>query len=459
MTVVLIIATIIIFFLINKGRKGPAEMLPYFCFIIIIIPHNADIELGNFPNINMQRLSLTILFLSAIFFKNKNFYKSIKIFYIPFFYLIILTIITGLVSTIFSINFVVSIKDWLMNVIEFYLLYFVLVKSIRNIEDINKIVYWISIAIFIVTIFGLIETYMQWHPAEYLPAVESRLVLARGGSGNPDLYSRGFRPKGGFPASQLLATTMVLGMVISAYLITKYKSITKKYLYLASMLFMGLLLYKTMSRGPWLAAGIAFMFLFSFSTIKIRKIVFIFGMVVIIFLLFRSGVYDTISRLYIHSSDTNSVLGSSYEYRFVLIDIAQEYLSRDMLRMFFGYGPETFFYLNITAPFLDGYYNFLSCDSSWVEFAMDLGLIGLFSMGLLLGYIVIYIWRNIKYTSEENRNLLSIILSFIFAYYFLMTNISIYGWVQMGYLFWIIVALAISIIRLEKESMIEKHVL
>ena len=61
-------------------------------------------------------------------------------------------------------------------------------------------------------------------------------------------------------------------------------------------------------------------------------------------------------------------------------------LSRDLLRTLFGYGPETFFYLNLKREFLGMEYTFLSCDSSWIQSAIETGVLGV-SMAILLGGI------------------------------------------------------------------------
>jgi len=215
---------------------------------------------------------------------------------------------------------------------------------------------------------------------------------------------------------------------------------------------MGLCLYKTSTRGPWLAIVISFGFLLFASSPRIKRTVVIFGVLTGLFLAVRSGVYQSIVFIVQASFDMNTSIGSSYEYRYALVDVAKDALSRDLLRTLFGYGPETFFYLNLKREFLDMEYTFLSCDSSWIQSAIETGLSGFSILAILLGGIFLYQAYNLRNLSGKLKDMMVCIAAFNFSFLFLMSNVAIYGWVQFGHIYWILAALSVTIVRIQKNS-------
>jgi hypothetical protein len=218
------------------------------------------------------------------------------------------------------------------------------------------------------------------------------------------------------------------------------------------LLAMGLCLYKTSTRGPWLAIILSFAFLLFVSSPRTKSTVLIFGVLTGLLLLVRRGVYLSIERIVISSFDTNTSIGSSYEYRYALVDLARDALSRDHLRMLFGYGPETFFFLQLKREFLDMEYTFLSCDSSWILSAIETGLSGVSILAVLLGGIFLYQGYNIRNLSGKLKDMMVCIAAFNLSFLFLMTNVAIYGWVQFGHIYWILAALSVAIVRIRKNS-------
>ena len=82
--------------------------------------------------------------------------------------------------------------------------------------------------------------------------------------------------------------------------------------------------------------------------------------------------------------DPTSPLGSSYEYRYVLRELAVKAVSKDMGRALWGYGMESFYYLGLQGNLYGKPYRFLSCDSSWVELLVETGYVGLIIVAALL---------------------------------------------------------------------------
>jgi O-antigen ligase len=166
----------------------------------------------------------------------------------------------------------------------------------------------------------------------------------------------------------------------------------------------------------------------------------------------RSGVYNTIERIALQSFDTNTGIGSSYEYRYALIDVVREAMGKDLLRTLFGFGPETFFYLNLKREFLNMEYTFLSCDSSWIQSAIETGLLGFSILAILLGGIFLHQMYNLRKLTGRRKDMMACIAAFNLSFLFLMSNVAIYGWVQFGHIYWILAALSVTIVRIQKNS-------
>jgi hypothetical protein len=246
---------------------------------------------------------------------------------------------------------------------------------------------------------------------------------------------------------------MVLGMTFTCYILSRKDDPGwKAALAWVLLLVMGLCLYKTSTRGPWLAIILSFAFLLFVSSPRTKSTVVIFGVLTGLFLLVRSRVYQSIERIVLQSFDTNTSIGSSYEYRYALVDLARDALSRDHLRTLFGYGPETFFYLHLKREFLGMEYTFLSCDSSWILSAIETGLSGVSILAVLLGGIFLYQVYNIRNLSGKLKDMMVCIAAFNLSFLFLMTNVAIYGWVQFGHIYWILAALSVAIVRIRKNG-------
>ena len=434
--------------IVKKGLKDMVSTLPVITAMIILMPIRAKINLG-FIDLNMQRLFVLLLILLYLLYtqteENNSIIKSWLD--VPFIYLIILNIIILCISTIFSVNFMVSLKNILMSTAEFFIIYIIFCRLINTPEDVEKIFQSIYISVIILAVFAVIESYTEWNPVTYLPSDGGRF-----GDNGIDI-DRGFRPKGVFPASQLLGMTMVLGMTFSCSILACEENLSWKtnivWMFLPVM---GLSLYKTISRGPWVAILVSYFLLFIVSSNKIRKTILIFGGFTGLFIMTNNGVYETIHRIVVQSFDTNTNIGASYEYRNALMDVAIEALSKNSLRTFFGYGPETFFYLNLQRDFLGMHYTFLSCDSSWIQSAIETGLIGFSVLSLLLFSIFLFQIFSIKKLSGKLKNMMVCIVAFNGSFLFLMSNVAIYGWVQYGHIYWILAALSIMIVKIHDSD-------
>ncbi len=453
MLIVLFLMVLSAVAMISAGTRGTAKALPLFTFLVILMPIRAAINLGSLFDLNMQRLLVVLLV--VIYLKDRESLKDeegrdLGWLDIPFVKLMLVNFAVMAVSTIFSVNWVVSLKTLLMHATEYYLIYVIFCETITTTEDVESVFNAIYAATVVLALLALVESYVDWNPANYLPNEGGRFLR----EGGLDIDSdRGYRLKSVFPVSHLLGAAMVLGMTFTCYILSRKDDPGwKATLSWVLLLVMGLCLYKTSTRGPWLAIVVSFAFLLIVSSPRIKRTVAIFGVLTGLLLLVRRGVYLTIERIVISSFDTNTSIGSSYEYRYALVDLARDVLSRDHLRTLFGYGPETFFYLHLKREFLGMQYTFLSCDSSWILSAIETGLSGFSILALLLGGIFLYQVYNIRNLSGKLRDMMVCIAAFHLSFLFLMTNVAIYGWVQFGHIYWILAALSVAIVRIQKNG-------
>ena len=439
--------------MLSAGTRGTAKALPLFTFLVLLMPIRAAINLGGLFDLNMQRLF--VLLLVVIYLKDREPLKDeegqdLRWFDIPFVKLMLVNFAAMSVSTIFSVNWVVSLKTLLLHATEFYLTYVIFCETIATTEDVESVFNAIYAATVVLALFAVVEAYANWNPVDYLPNEGGRFF--REGGFDIDI-DRGFRLKSVFPVSHLLGAAMVLGMTFTCHILSRKDDPGwKAALAWVFLLVMGLCLYKTSTRGPWLAIVLSFAFLLVVSSPRTKGTVAIFGLLTGLLLLFRRGIYLSIERIVISSFDTNTSIGSSYEYRYALVDLARDALSRDHLRTLFGYGPETFYYLHLKREFLGMEYTFLSCDSSWVLSAIETGLSGVSILALLLGGIFLYQLYNIRNLSGKLRDMMVCIAAFNLSFLFLMTNVAIYGWVQFGHIYWILAALSVAIVRIQKNG-------
>jgi len=439
--------------MIAAGTRGTAKALPLFTCLVLLMPIRASINIGSLFDLNMQRLF--VLLLVVIYARNRESPKDeegqdLRWFDIPFVKLMLVNFAAMSVSTIFSVNWVVSLKNLLMHATEYFLIYVIFCETIATTEDVEGVINALYAAAVVLALFAVVESYTDWNPVNYLP--KEGLRFSREDWIDIDI-DRGFRPKSVFPASHLLGAAMVLGMTFTSYILSREDVPEgKATLAWVLLLVMGLCLYKTTTRGPWLAIVISFGFLLFTSSPRIKRTVVIFGVLTGLLLLVRSGVYQSIEFIVRASFDTNTSIGSSYEYRYALVDMARDALRQDLLRTVFGYGPETFFYLNLKREFLGMEYTFQSCDSSWIQSAIETGLLGVSILAILLGGIFLYQGYNLRNLSGKLKDMMACIAAFNLSFLFLMSNVAIYGWVQFGHIYWILAALSVAIVRIQKNS-------
>jgi hypothetical protein len=201
-------------------------------------------------------------------------------------------------------------------------------------------------------------------------------------------------------------------------------------------------IYKTGSRGAWIALALSFGLLFVFSQNHVRKYLLMVALLTVTVLVVRPGVWTSLSDLYTATGNPDSPQGSSYEWRYALYHLAYEKLSLDLPRAVWGYGPESFYYLRWSRVFGGNVVVFESCDSSVAQLLIETGCIGFLIVAIFLIKAVILAFRNYWKMAAPYDFLSLILFCNLVAFCFMMTNVAILGWGQQTYMLWFIVAIS-----------------
>jgi O-Antigen ligase len=452
MTLVLIIDFLVVAGLVGLTlTKGLEWTLPFFAFALVFFPGESIIQLPGLFNLTTQRVAIaTIVILYMVLGDGQG--RAAIVTPTPLRIFLLIHVFWCVLSTANSVVPVTSIKKMFSEVVEYYLMYYILLRTITRVETIHKIIGAMVFAVFIASIAGSFEAYTGWTITQYFPAIGHYFNVEVTDIG------RGQRVESTFENYSLFGSALAFAIIEALYLITLAKSYGRKiYLWLAIFV-MFVNIYKTMSRGPWLALIFGSMLFVACSPWQSkRRMLVIYGLAVAVMII-RPGVYDTVKNMYVGTLDTgdpNNQLASSYEYRYALIDVGERALARDRTRELWGYGLESFYYLDLTGPFINNpEYHFLSCDNAWVNLMVETGYVGLLIIALLLAMPAVITVRYCCRIPRPDNYLCWILLINMLQYYFMMTNLAIYSWGQTGYMLWIWIASAMVYGALKQRELI-----
>jgi len=414
-------------------------------FLLLVFPTQAFIEISRLlPIITVQRAVLIVIFsVWALKMATKDRFSKVSIPFIP---LMILFAVFSLFSVIFSVDLRVSFLGYLSGIIEYFLVYVIIVASVRDEEVINNILFVLVLAIGVIAIIGVIQKKTGWSPVDYLPPPSREVLYYRPGY---LMSGRIAKPLSTTPHAIALGTMMAMAWPFTLVIACHARSILKRYIAWILLPLVWLCCYYALSRGPWLAALIT-LFIMALGSERIRRRLGLLIPMGILLISLRPGVIDTISRVVRASFDPTSPLGSSAWYRFELLGIGIRAISVNPLRTLFGNGIGTFSSLNLVGENVGKTISFWSCDSAYIRFLVDSGVLGLLCMVALLIAIILYVWKGYKLAEGSQKDILLALFSSIIAFIFMMTNANVYGWRQIGWLFWII--LGLSVVSIQRNA-------
>ena len=417
-------------------RRGVEGALPLAAFVFVLIPRDAAIQIPGLFDLTTQRIVLMALAVMYLVLpRSKGPATSLDA---TFKWLIVAHIAWCAVSTANSIVPMLSLKKMVSEVLEYYLLFYIFLKSISRTETIKRILFAIVGAIIVSSCFGAIEAYSNWSVMGWFPSVAHSFD---GWSTVGEASGRDARVASTFANSILFGAGLTMGIVMTLCLLKTANTAGKKIFLWGGLLLMFLNIYKASSRGPWLALAISLGILFAFEKGRVRRYLGAIAVLAVAVLVIRPGVWDTVANIYRATFDPQSPLGSSYEYRYALKDLTTLTLSRDITRAIWGYGMESFYYLGLEGTLYGKPYRFLSCDSAWLECLMETGYVGLLIIASILFTPAWYAWKSLRKAPDRTQ---LYFITVMVSYYFMMLSVAMYAWGQTGYILWMVIAVSLA---------------
>jgi len=412
-------------------RRGLEAAFPFAAFAFVLIPRDAAITIPGVFDITTQRVLLAALFVLYLMLPRRQ-AVTLRVDAVLK-WLIIAHIGWCIVSTADSIVPVLSLKKMVSEVVEYYLLFYIFLRSISAKQTINRIIFGIVGAVITCSLLGAIEAYSDWSIMEWFPSVAHNF---EGWSAVGEASGRDVRVTSTFAHPILFGAGLTIGIVLTLYLLRTTTSTRKRIFLWVGMLLMFLNIYKTSSRGPWLGLGISLLFLLVWESGRVRKYLAALAALTAVVLVLRPGVWETIANIYYATFDPTSPLGSSYEYRYVLRDLIVKALSVSPMRWLCGFGMESFYSLKLEGLLYGHPYKFLSCDSAWLEILVETGYVGLF---IVISILTIPLHRACSDMWRARDPVQIYFASAMISYYFMMMSAALYGWGQTGYMLWLMI--------------------
>lgn len=438
MVLIVIIQIAMVVGLFLASRRSLEDALPFFAFFVVLMPLESKLVIPGVCDFTTTRVCLlTLLVLYFIRGGNRD-YRPM-----PLKILMLTHVAWALLSTMYSISFVTSVKQLISQVLEYYLLYFLFVRTITSVRTIYNILFAVSMAMGLCCVFALLEAYANWSIISIFP---SNLWITYYGRPDP-LYvewGRGLRVRSTFPHPILFGDALAMSIPITLYLLSVWKTKRQRILMWIALTLMFWAIYKTSSRGPWLGLCFCCVLLAWMVNNALRKYLAVIAVVGLLVAVLRPGISDTITGLYTATTDVNSPTGTSYLYRDTLTQAVQAAVDKDKTRTLLGYGLGTFRELGLDITFLGETKRWYTCDNNWDSFLYETGYVGLWIMGALLFRPLWIAFRSHRLLPRPDNHLAAVLLTSLLGFDFLLMSVAGYSWGQQGCLAWILIALVVS---------------
>jgi hypothetical protein len=438
---IILIDLVVVISLIALGRPRLEAALPLFCFYLVVMPIESKIVIPGLFDLSTERVAMiTVLFLFFTRNERKNNAP------IPMKRLMYLHVAWALCSTVYSISVATSTKQLIGQVIEYYLLYFVLLRTISNVQTIYKIVCAMMLAMGLCCVFGVIEAYTYWSILSIFP---SNLWIVYGGPGPLFVeWGRGLRIRSTFPHPILFGDALAMSIPITLYLLSIWKKGWQRNALWMSLVLMFWAIYKTSSRGPWIAMAASSVLLFVLVHNRVRRYLTVLAVLTLIVLIARPGIWETVANLYESTQDSASPVGASYEYRSALTTAITNAVNKNLSRSLLGYGLGTFREKGLDIDFLGGVRRWYTCDNNWALFLYETGYVGLVIVSILLIRPMYLTLRSYLRLPRPHRYFSGVLFIALAGFSFALLSVAGYGWGQQAFMAWIFTALAIAYPRL-----------
>jgi hypothetical protein len=453
MATIILLQFVIAVSLIVASRRHLENALPVFAFFVVLMPLESRLVIPGVFDVNTMRVSLLTL-LVMYFIRRERTSDSP----IPLKSLMLMHVGWAVCSTLYSLSVVTSVKQLISQVLEYYLLYFLFIKIISKVQTLYNIVFAVAMAMGLCCIFSLLEAYATWSILRVFPA---NLWITYNGGVDP-LYiewGRGLRVRSTFPHPILFGDALAMSIPLTLYLLSIWENKRQRILLWLSLALMIWAIYKTSSRGPWLATGLCCALLFVLINNRVRKYLAVVAILGAIVVVSRPGIWQTVTDLYTASTDATSPQGASYLFRETLDETVKAAVAKDTARTLLGYGLGTFRELGLDITFLNVTQRWYTCDDNWAAFLYETGYVGLVIIASLLLSPLWIAFRSYRLLPKPENRLSGVLLISLFGFYFLLMSVAGYSWGQQGYLAWILISLVVCHSRIAWEAKDSEEVL
>lgn len=418
----------------TAARRGLEATLPLSAFFLTVVPNESQLRLAGVFDLTTQRVVVVTLLVLFIARRGVEAPPDPPR-PLPLRKALFILLFWWMLSALHSVVPTISFKTVLSQLLDFCAVYYIFAKTIRHRITADLILHAIVIAMLVCSIIGVGEAYWNWRIAALFPPVDYRFGSLA------SIADRGVRIQSTFSHPILYGSALAMAIPAALYLASKAQSSFHRGLLWLAIVLAFLNIYKTGSRGPWLACAGSCVLLLVFSRSGLRKTTISVVLLACLALVVRPGVWRSVADLYAETLNPDTAQGESYQWRYVLLDVAQRQLRNQGLRTLWGYGPESFYYLGITTMFEGHLMKVDSCDSSVAALLIETGYVGLALVVFVLFKGVYHICHSVTTADGEDRNLYIVLLAGLGAFYFMMTNVAVLGWGQQSYLLWIFLAI------------------
>jgi hypothetical protein len=418
-----------------SARKGFEQTLPVAALFLIVFPEESKLPILGLFDITTQRLVTIVLICLAMTAGKRGPTRKA-----PLKGWIIAIALWWTVATVNSITFTDSFKSLLSLVLDYLAIYLLYVKYVSSVQTVRRILFGVVGGLFICSFFGVIEAYGNWSVVSLFPTEIHRF----GASGT--LYvddARGIRIQSTFGHPILFGSALAMGIPMTLYLLANTAGKGKRLLLWLGLMLMFTSIFKTSSRGPWMALAFSLIPFLFFGQKQFKRYIITICVLALTVMVVRPGVWETLWNDYAATVDEHSSQGQSYEYRYELYHLVIEKLGESPARMIWGYGPQSFPALHLGGTIDGRGMAFASCDSSIAALLAETGYVGLAGMGLFLSYVLLLSIRGFRALPFPRDQMYILFFANLTAFYFEMTNVAILGWGQQTILLWVIIAMTL----------------
>jgi len=292
-------------------------------------------------------------------------------------------------------------------------------------------------------LLAVVEVWAHWSILRIFPA---QFWITYNGGLDP-LYTelgRGLRVRSTFPHPILFGDALAMSIPFNLYLLDIWENKSQRLLLWLNFILMIWAIYKTSSRGPWIATVLSGILLFIFMKNRVRKYLMTIAVLALAVLLARPGIWSTVEALYQSTTDPSTPVGTSYLYRDALNEAVKKSVDKEPGRALLGYGLGTFRVLGLDIDFLGSVRHWYTCDNNWASFLYETGYVGLLLMMILLFRALLLILKNYRRLPYPDNELSGVIFISLTGFYFLLLSVAGYSWGQQGYMAWVMISMGVS---------------